>query len=226
MGRGGVAVWLASVATLIACTGDVGSDGDDDGGDGGSVFTTGSGAGTTGGGAGVTTGQGAGTTSGSGGTGASGTTTGAGAGGCDGGPLPEPIPNCQPTPLPSTGDFHQDCVDRINQFRWECQCLPPLARWVEQEGCSNTQSQNDQASSSPHGNFGACNENAQNTCPNWGSEQQVINGCLQMMWDEGPGEPFSEHGHYINMSSTSYSKVACGISVSGGQVWSNQNFKP
>ncbi|HHH29818.1 MAG TPA: hypothetical protein ENK57_15940, partial [Polyangiaceae bacterium] len=204
-------LWLGVMMGLVACTGDVGSDDD---GSGGSFFATGPGAGagtTTGGGAGVTTGQGAGTTAGSGGMGA-GTTTGAGAGGCDAGPLPEPIPNCQPTPLPSSGDFHQDCVDRINQFRWECQCLPPLARWAEQEGCSDAQAANDQASNSPHGNFGSCTENAQNTCPNWGSEQQVIGGCLQMMWDEGPGEPFSEHGHYLNMSSTSYSKVACGIS--------------
>lgn len=208
---------VAFVALLMACSGDVGDDVEDDEGSGGSTLTVGAGAGAT------TTGSGAGTTSGSGGAG---TTTGAGAGGCDAGPLPEPIPNCQPPPAPSTGDFHQDCVDRINQFRWECQCLPPLERWVEQEDCSDAQSADDQASNAPHGSFGSCTENAQNTCPNWGSEEQVVTGCLQMMWDEGPGEPFSEHGHYINMSSTSYSKVACGISVSGGQVWSNQNFKP
>jgi hypothetical protein len=145
--------------------------------------------------------------------------------GCEAGPLAEPIPGCAPAPLPSTGDIHQDCVDRINQFRWECQCLPPLARWSDAEACSDDQSSLDQNGGGPHGNFGMCGENAQNTCPNWGSEQQIINGCLQSMWDEGPGEPFSEHGHYINMSSTNYTRVACGFSYDGG-VWSNQNFSP
>ena len=144
---------------------------------------------------------------------------------CAGGPLAAPIPNCAPPVQPSSGDFGQDCVDRINQFRWECQCLPPLERWSEAEGCTDQQSADDQASGVAHDNFGACNENAQNTCPNWGSDASVIDGCLQMMWDEGPGEPFSEHGHYINMSSTSYTKVACGR-AGNGQVWSNQNFKP
>lgn len=144
--------------------------------------------------------------------------------GCETGPLPGPIPGCAPAPMPSSGDIAQDCVDRINQFRWECQCLPPLARWTDAETCSDDQSSNDQAANSPHGNFGACGEWAQNTCPNWGSEQDVIVGCLQAMWDEGPGEPFSAHGHYINMSSTDYTKVACGFSSSGAGVWANQNF--
>lgn len=156
----------------------------------------------------------------------SGESTGGEMSGCEGGPLPAPIPGCAPTPPPSTGDIHQDCVDRINQFRWECQCLPPLARWTEAESCTDQQSADDQNGGGPHGNFGACGENAQNTCPNWGSEQQVISGCLQAMWDEGPGEPFSEHGHYINMSNPAYSRVACGFSSAGGGVWSNQNFSP
>lgn len=167
------------------------------------------------------------------GSGAGDATSGAGAGGstgsgmqnpCDGGPLAEPIAGCAPEPLPSTGDFGQDCVDRINQLRWECQCLPPLERWTDAEMCSDQQSADDQNGGGAHGNFGDCGENAQNTCPNWGSPEQLIGGCLQMMWDEGPGEDFQAHGHYINMSSTSYGRVACGIS-GDGQVWSNQNFK-
>ena len=144
---------------------------------------------------------------------------------CANGPLAQPIPNCAPPVAASTGDFGQDCVDRINQFRWECQCLPPLARWTEAEGCSDQQSADDQAINGAHAHFGACGEVAQNTCPNWASDEQVIDGCLQMMWDEGPGEPFIEHGHYINMSSLSYSKVACGHASNGG-LWSNQNFTP
>jgi len=78
--------------------------------------------------------------------------------------------------------------------------------------------------SAPPRNFGACGEFAQNTCPNWGSETDVVAGCLQAMWDEGPGEPFEEHGHYINMSNPDYTKVACGFFASDQGVWANQNF--
>ncbi len=145
--------------------------------------------------------------------------------GCESGPLAEPIAGCTPVPAASTGDFAQDCVDRINQFRWECQCLPPLQRWTDAEMCSDEQSANDQSTGAAHGNFGACGEGAQNTCPNWPSETDVVNGCLQAMWDEGPGEPFEEHGHYINMSNPSYTRVACGFSPSTQGVWANQNFQ-
>lgn len=144
--------------------------------------------------------------------------------GCDNGPLSAPIAGCAPVPLEDSGNFHQDCVDRINQFRWECQCLPPLERWKDAEGCTDNQAGKDQKSGVAHGEFGSCDESAQNTCPNWGSEEQVITGCLQAMWNEGPGEPFSAHGHYINMSNPNYTKVACGMSNSSGGVWSNQNF--
>jgi len=99
-----------------------------------------------------------------------------------------------------------------------------LQRWTDAEACTDQQSADDQDANQGHANFGACGENAQNTCPDWGSEQQVVGGCLQMMWDEGPGEPFIDHGHYINMSSTTYTKVACGSSTDSGGVWSNQNF--
>lgn len=144
--------------------------------------------------------------------------------GCENGPLALPIPGCAPTPPPSTGDPHGDCVDRINQFRAECQCLPPLQRWTDGEGCTDMQSGADQSGGGAHANFGSCGESAQNTCPDWGDEGQIISGCLQLMWDEGPGEPFIEHGHYINMSSLDYTKVACGFSSSSAGVWSNQNF--
>lgn len=153
--------------------------------------------------------------------------TGSGMSGCDGGPLAQPIAGCTPTPLAKTGDFGQDCVDRINQFRWECQCLPPLARWTEAEMCTDEQSGTDQQGGTAHANFGMCSEFAQNTCPDWPNENEVLDGCLQLMWDEGPGEPFEAHGHYINMSSTEYSKVACGrTTTKNAPVWSNQNFSP
>ncbi len=116
------------------------------------------------------------------------------------------------------------CVARINAFR-ATEGKPPLERWIDAESCSDEQSGNDANGGGAHGNFRACGENAQNTCPNWGSTDTVIQGCLQQMWDEGPGEPFSEHGHYINMSSTQYTKVACGFHTGPSGVWANQNFK-
>jgi hypothetical protein len=144
---------------------------------------------------------------------------------CENGPLEAPIEGCSPTPLPSTGDPREDCVRRINQFRWECQCLPPLERWHEGEQCADEQAAYDAENNAPHAGFseGICSPRgrAQNECPGWGSWDSVIGGCLQQMWDEGPGEPFSEHGHYINMSSTQFTRVACG----SGDGWFVQNFR-
>jgi hypothetical protein len=54
----------------------------------------------------------------------------------------------------------------------------------------------------------------------------MLDGCLALMWAEGPGEPFSEHGHYINMSNPAYTQVACGFYQTGqGNYWAVQNFK-
>jgi hypothetical protein len=148
---------------------------------------------------------------------------------CTDGPLAAPIPNCQPPALPSSGDSYQDCVDRINQLRWECQCLPPLRRWTEAESCADQQAEYD-STRGPHAGFrdDICSPRgwAQNECPGWGSTTHVIGVCLQAMWDEGPGEPFSEHGHYINMSNSRYGEVACGFyETSDGKIWSVQNFQ-
>lgn len=147
---------------------------------------------------------------------------------CSDGPLDAPLPDCTLPTLPSTGDIRQDCVDRINQFRMECQCLPPLARWRDGEDCADQHARYDHDGAGPHGGFrdGICDNGgrAQNECPGWRSGDQIISGCLQQMWDEGPGEPFSAHGHYINMSSTRYSMVACGFHEGDG-IWAVQNFR-
>jgi len=156
----------------------------------------------------------------------------AGSGGterCAGGPLAEPIAGCRPSPVPDTGDPYADCVARINQFRWECQCLGPLERWTEGESCADQHAEYD-STRPPHSGWRdrICDNggSAQNECPGWGSIESTISGCLQLMWDEGPGEPFSEHGHYLNMSSTRFTRVACGFyTTSGGQVWAVQNFR-
>jgi hypothetical protein len=128
----------------------------------------------------------------------------------------------------SSDPFEQariDCVDRINAFR-ATEGKPPYERWVDAEACTDEQAQLDSESNSAHGHFEMCGEWAQNTCPWWPSLDSIITGCLQQMWDEGPGEPFSAHGHYINMSSTEYTRVACGFYQGpDGTIWANQNFK-
>jgi hypothetical protein len=149
--------------------------------------------------------------------------------GCSTGPLAQPIANCQPEPLDSTGDPYADCVARINQLRWECQCLAPLQRWNAAESCADQHAEYDSARD-PHAGFidNICSPrgSAQNEC--WGSRstEHVVTGCLQAMWDEGPGESYVEHGHYINMTNPSYTMVACGFHETGdGSVWSVQNFQ-
>ncbi|MGC4093480.1 MAG: CAP domain-containing protein [Polyangiaceae bacterium] len=142
---------------------------------------------------------------------------------------------CMLTAPASTGDAHQDCVDRINQFRTQCACLPALARWTAGEACADQMAQYDSEQNSAHAGFIAniCSGGqGQNECPGWGSNTQVVSGCLQQMWNEGPpptasctGTCFSEHGHYINMTGTNFTKVACGFyTTSAGKVWSVQNF--
>lgn len=120
----------------------------------------------------------------------------------------------------------QLCVDTINDYRATLD-LPPLERWTDAEGCSSGEAKSDSESGTPHGAFGTCGEFAQNECPGWpGPPEDLIVGCLELMWAEGPGEPYSEHGHYINMTNPNYTKVACGFyEQPDGQWWAVQNFQ-
>ena len=149
---------------------------------------------------------------------------------CAGGPLAAPLPNCMPALPPSTGDDHADCLARINQFRWECQCLPALARWSDGEACADGNAQYDSINGI-HASFYdqpcATGSRAQNECPGWPSTDRVITDCLQAMWDEGPedGDPNTVNGHYESMASTGYTRVACGFyTTPSGDVWAVQNF--
>ena len=147
---------------------------------------------------------------------------------CSDGPLEAPIPNCAPEVLESTGDLAQDCVNRINQLRYQCQCLPPLERLTEGESCANQHAEYDSTNGS-HAGFVAkiCEPGGkvQNECPGWSSTDSVVSGCLQQMWDEGPG-PFPAHGHYTNMTNPDYSMVACGFyETDSNKIWSVQNFQ-
>ena len=119
----------------------------------------------------------------------------------------------------------EDCFEIINQYRASIG-LPPYSRWTDAEACTDDEARRDAEANQPHGSFGSCSERAQNTCPGWpGTPDSMIGSCLAAMWAEGPGSG-SEHGHYINMSSTSYTKVACGFYVTPqGRVWTVQDFR-
>ncbi len=95
-------------------------------------------------------------------------------------------------------------------------------RWREGEPCADGQAKADAATRRAHGAFGRCEELAQNECPgNPGTAEPNIGGCLQAMWDEGPGG-----GHHDIMASTKYTQVACGMHDTGnGTFWSVQNFR-
>lgn len=124
------------------------------------------------------------------------------------------------------GDAAQICVDKINALRATLG-LSPYARWSDGEACVNEEAQTDYENNQPHSGFGHCKEFAQNECPSWPSPPEgMISGCLQMMWNEGPGDPKQGHGHYVNMSSTQYTRVACGFyTTPEGKVWAAQDFK-
>lgn len=119
----------------------------------------------------------------------------------------------------------QLCVDTINEHRASLN-LPPYQRWTASEPCADGQAQSDSQTGTAHGAFGQCGERAQNECPGWPAPaDKMIVGCLQSMWDEGPGD-FSGHGHFINMSSTMYTEVACGFyTTPSGRIWSVQDFR-
>lgn len=133
-------------------------------------------------------------------------------------------PTADPTDDPDEAAT-QLCVDTINMYRATLG-LPAYARWTDAEACSDGEAESDGQTNTPHGAFGMCGESAQNECPGWpGPPEQMIEGCLAQMWAEGPGDDFPTHGHYINMSSESYSRVACGFAVVNGEVWAVQNFQ-
>ena len=142
---------------------------------------------------------------------------------------------CKLSPPPATDDLYQDCVDRINQFLTQCACLPPLARRKDGEACADQMAEYDAGQNTAHAGFTdkICQPSgSQNECPGYSSNAQVIGLCMQQMWDEGPpptstctGSCYEDHGHFINMTDASVTKVACGFyTTAGGKVWAVQNF--
>jgi hypothetical protein len=148
--------------------------------------------------------------------------------------LPQPQPPAWLPPgfwnpnltTPTPFDPAQHCVDAINQDRATLR-LAPLARWVVAEQCTSSEAQSAAQTGQPHGQFGHCSEMAQNVCPGWaGPADKMIGPCIASEWQEGPGADYAAHGHYLNMSSTRYSRVACGFyTAPNGSVWAVQNFQ-
>lgn len=120
----------------------------------------------------------------------------------------------------------ETCVKVINDFRATLS-LPPYTRWSTEESCASQEAAMDAASDTVHDTEGTCTEDAQNECPGWaGPTTSMITPCLDRMWAEGPGTDLSTHGNYLNLSSTTYTMVACGFkTVADGTTWATQDFQ-
>ena len=111
-------------------------------------------------------------------------------------------------------------------------CLDPLTRNTSAEDCANQQAQYDAEQNDYHVGIQAricspdsLNDAAQNECPGWDSTPSTIDGCTQSMFDEGECSDFDTCGHYLNITSTTSTSVACGYyTTSSGAVWMVQNF--
>ena len=139
-------------------------------------------------------------------------------------------------------DWRSQCLDIINEYRKTEDAKPLVLAEDEKQTCTDKQAASDLKDNSPHGHFGDCGEWAQNTGPNVSLSATIdtvaiANRYLKMMWDEkklvesGERDPakdsdYSYIGHYLNMRSTKYTKVACGFATSsdGKTGWLNINF--
>jgi|GEM_PF-1935350 len=121
----------------------------------------------------------------------------------------------------NSGDLRVDCLNAINAYRASIgRSALTLKNDATTNSCVDKQSADDGAIGAAHRNFGKCGESAQNECPGWGGETGTAqNGCLKMMWGEGPGG-----GHYENMANAAYRQVSCGYAQVGGKLWMIQNF--
>ena len=150
-------------------------------------------------------------------------------------------------PVASNDDFinegwRSDCLAIINEYR-ATENLPPYTLAAEEkQTCADKQSADDLKSGEAHGHFKDCGEFAQNSGPNFSvssnqNASAVAKNYLEMMWDEkkliesgeadlNNGDDFMKIGHYKNMQSLSYTKVACGIAISadGKKGWFNVDF--
>ena len=139
-------------------------------------------------------------------------------------------------------NWREDCLAKINEYR-ATEDMPALTLAAEEkQTCTDDQAAADLAENKAHGHFGDCGEWAQNSGPNFTASwlktaTDVSDYYLEMMWNEkklvesgaadlNSDADYSKIGHYKNMRSASYTKVACGISLSadGKKGWFNVNF--
>ena len=146
-----------------------------------------------------------------------------------GAPQASPTPQVPPQVPPQTADrfeaARQLCVTRTNEYRARVG-VRPVVRRPDQEACVDSEAASD-TSAGPHATMGRCHESAQNACPNYPgqSPESTLSDCLAQMFAEGPGEPYKDHGHYINMTGPAYTGVACGFfTTPSGKLWINQDF--
>ena len=139
--------------------------------------------------------------------------------------------------------WREDCLAKINEYRATEDLEPLTLASEEKQTCADKQSADDLKSNKAHGHFGDCGEFAQNSGPNFNAKWQknataVAEYYLKMMWEEekalvtsgerdpNKSEDYPYIGHYLNMKNTSYTKVACGITLSedGKKGWFNVDF--
>ena len=122
------------------------------------------------------------------------------------------------------------CVDQVNTDRASL-TLVPLRDWKDSVDCFTRQAELDDAGGVAHSHMGMCSETAQNTCPGWSSDTSLpnqirtIKSCVAAMWAEGPGSDYSKHGHYINMTQTSYTRVGCGFHQTLDKIWIDMDLR-
>lgn len=139
-------------------------------------------------------------------------------------------------------DWRAYCLEVINKYR-ATEGLDPYALADDsKQTCTDQEAAADLAANSAHGHFGDCKEFGQNSAPNvamsrYDNNEAIVDSYLKMMWDEkklvesGERDPqksedFSYIGHYLNMSSTRFKIVSCGMAVSEDKTkgWMNVNF--
>jgi hypothetical protein len=139
--------------------------------------------------------------------------------------------------------WREDCLAKINEYRATENLKPLTLASEEKQTCADKQSADDLKTNEAHGHFGDCGEFAQNSGPNFSGNFQknasaVAEYYLKMMWEDekalvtsGKRDPEKKEdypyiGHYLNMKNTSYTKVACGITLSedGKKGWFNVDF--
>jgi hypothetical protein len=133
--------------------------------------------------------------------------------------------------------WREDCLAKINEYRATEDLKPLTLASEEKQTCADKQSADDLKTNEAHGHFGDCGEFAQNSGPNFSGNFQknasaVAEYYLKMMWEDEKAKAekgvteYAQIGHYLNMKNTSYTKVACGITLSedGKKGWFNVDF--